>query len=313
MTDLFLNELSLRQAADRYAANAWFAALGALYKAASAKGFGEIKVPAIFFGHAFAAGYTFRQWVGDNGFDRDLRTLMNSRITTTPVIEDMWSAKEKEADKVFECRYAGQTAYGLGAACECLFDTMAVSVVSDAVWDTAEVLVDLVLADEAGVQEDHCTVRHLGRAVHLDAHAAWLEAQRRPRIPNGQVLWLKRGELFPNLEFCAHVRGQIAGFSGNQPEFIQMQKRLFELEAYAAQRTPGVFDPERLPTRVTPESETRKRDFADELNRVCPDGITRLFDWHSRFTPGAWRLHFYPMENSNRILVGNIANQNEIK
>ncbi|MCE7926803.1 MAG: hypothetical protein DYG98_27510 [Haliscomenobacteraceae bacterium CHB4] len=311
--DLFFNELSLRKAADRYVVNSWFEAMGTLYKQASARGLGEIKVPAAFFGHAFTEAYTFYQWVSDQSFDSDLRSLLKSKITTTPVIEEMLREQETESRRIFECRFAGDTANGLGAASEPIFDAMAISIAPDGVWDTSNVTVEISIFQEDDIMQSACDVRHIYRVAHLDAHAPWLEVQRRPRIPNGQVLWLRRNELFPHLIFCEHIRGQISGFSPNQPEFIQLQKRLFELEEYAAKRKAGVFQADEIPTKVTPESETRKRDFANELIRLCPDGVTRLFDWHARFTPGAWRLHFYPLENTNKIIVGNIANQNEIK
>jgi hypothetical protein len=92
-----------------------------------------------------------------------------------------------------------------------------------------------------------------------------------------------------------------------------MQKKIFELEEYAASRPAGIFVSDSFPSKVSPESETRKRNFANELIHICPDGVSRLFDWHSRFTPGAGRIHFYPLENSNKIIIGSIANANIIK
>lgn len=311
--DLFLNELSLRLAANRHVVNGWFKSLGNLYKAAAKKGMGEIKVPAIFFGYALTEGYSFYQWINDHEFDQDLRLLLKSRITTTPVIEDMLRENEAGTGRIFDCQYDGQIAIGLGAASAHMYDSMSISFSSDNIWDRPYVGVNITLLDGDDIWEGYCDIRHLYQGAHLDIHAIWFQAQRRPQIPNGQVLWLRRNELFPSLIFCEHVRGQIAGYSGNQPDFVQMQKRLFELEEYATQRKTGIFNPEDLPSKVTPESETRKRDFANELLQVCPDGATRLFDWHSRFTPGAGRIHFYPLENSNKIIVGSIANANEIK
>lgn len=311
--DLFFNELSLSNANDKYAVNDWFESLGNVYKQAATRGLGEIKVSTDFFGHAFTDAYTFYQWVEDRDFDSDLRSLMKSRITTTPVIEDMLQEQETKGNKIFECNCQEKIAKGLGAASEYMFDTMAISMGVGHNWDISSVPVIVTLIQEDDVQEIPCHVRHVYQLVHLSAHHIWLEAQKKPHIPNGQVLWLRRNELFPHLIFCEHVRGQTAAFRPNRPEFIQLQKRLFELEEYASRRKEGIFHADELPSKVTPESETRMRDFANELIRVCPDGITRSFDWHSRFTPGAWRIHFYPLENSNKIIVGNIANQNEIK
>lgn len=270
-------------------------------------------MPEVFFGHAFAEAYTFYQWADDRDFDQDLRSLLKSKVTTTPTVEGMLEEKEKETQNLFECRYEGQTAIGLGAASPYRYDALSISLPTHLLWDKPLVEVRIVLIDDDKTLEAVCDIRHLLSAVHLETHAEWLTMRQRQQIPNGQMLWLKRSQLFPNLIFCDHVKGQIAGFSGKQPEFMQLQKRLFELEAYASQRSAGEFDPGELPSKVTPESETRERDFAAELTRVCPDGETRMFSWHARFTPGAWRLHFYPLEDSNQIIIGNVANQNEIK
>jgi len=311
--DLFFNELSLHVASDRFAANQWFEALGGLYKNAASLGLGEIKVPEVFFQHSFTDRYTFFQWIDDKGFDADLRLLLKSKITTTPVIEAMLKEKETSISRVFDCLYRGQNALGLGAASPYMFNALSISMVSDSIWDEAYIGVNITIFDGEDLNEEACDIRHIYQNLHLNIHTVWLQAQKRPNVPNGQVLWLKRNTLFPNLIFCDHVRGQISGFSGNQPEFIQMQKRLYELEEYASKRQAGVFNAEALPSKVTPESITRGNEFASKLIRDCPDGKTRFFDWHARFTPGAGRIHFFPLEDSNKIIIGNIANQNEIK
>ncbi len=311
--DLFFNELSLRVASDRFVANQWFEALGNLYKVAAGLGIGEIKVPAAFFEHSFTDECSFFQWVDDKRFDPDFRLLLKSKITTTPVIEVMLEEKETGIGRVFDCLYCGKNALGLGAASQHMFNAISISMAPDSIWDEAYIGVSISIFDGDDLNEEACEIRHVYQNAHLSIHAAWLKSQKRPNIPNGNVLWLKRNTLFPNLIFCDHVRGQIAGFSGNQPEFIQMQKRLYELEEYASKRSAGTFRSDDLPSKVTPESDTRGNDFASKLIRVCPDGETRFFDWHSRYTPGAGRIHFFPLENSNKIIVGNIANQNEIK
>ena len=36
------------------------------------------------------------------------------------------------------------------------------------------------------------------------------------------------------------------------------------------------------------------------------DGEKRLFSWHIRMTPGAWRLHFHPLKPT-KIIIGYIG------
>lgn len=142
----------------------------------------------------------------------------------------------------------------------------------------------------------------------------WIEALSAdaPTIESGVILWSKREEIFPNLIFCKNVCKMIEDLKSTMPNFIQIVEQLWKLDRYAAHRG-HQFVPDALPIKGSPESTTRLRDFSKVLTWECPDGVTRLFSWHVRFTPGAGRIHFYPLENSNKILIGSIANQNTIK
>lgn len=313
--DLFFNELSLSIATDRFAARTRFQALGELLsKSAASRGLGEIKVTSQFFSHTFASDYTFYQWTDDKEVDQDFRTLLKSRITTTPVIDDMLSEKERTASSLFQCLHEGTIALGLGAASPYFFDSIAISMHNNVYdWNLAFVETTVQILETETINEQACSVRHALVHPHFEVHDEWIKTKLRPSVPNGKVLWLKRGILYPNLIFCAQVQSQLAKFSGKQPEFIQLQKRLDELEDYATQREAGHFDPDELPSKVSPESATRSETFANELTQQCPDGLVRFFDWHSRFTPGAGRIHFYPLEESKAIIIGSIANQNTIK
>jgi hypothetical protein len=87
----------------------------------------------------------------------------------------------------------------------------------------------------------------------------------------------------------------------------QVAKRLGELERYFAGWNGGAFDPRALPMKVTTEHEATLQQYAEERTFVCPDGQKRLFHWHARMTPGAWRLYFDPDPESRRAIVGYIG------
>ncbi|MCW6035527.1 hypothetical protein K4A83_04460 [Spirulina subsalsa FACHB-351] len=89
--------------------------------------------------------------------------------------------------------------------------------------------------------------------------------------------------------------------------FGQVRKRLFELETAAKEWKGGAFDYlNTLPSKATPESESRLRQFTSRLTIPCPDGEQRLFSLHLRLTPGAWRLYFFPVQSA-QIIVGYIG------
>ena len=90
------------------------------------------------------------------------------------------------------------------------------------------------------------------------------------------------------------------------PLLRQVVKRLFALEHYCQNWLPDTaFDKNQLPN-ATPESQTRLQKYETEFTFLCPDGKERLFSWHMKLTPDAWRIHFYP-EKLGEIIIGYIG------
>ena len=58
--------------------------------------------------------------------------------------------------------------------------------------------------------------------------------------------------------------------------------------------------------KTTLESDSRIEQFRQQLTIKCPDGKTRLFSWHLRMTPGAWRLYFSEELKPGKIIIGYI-------
>ncbi|MGK7919219.1 MAG: hypothetical protein AB4080_04345 [Trichodesmium sp.] len=96
-----------------------------------------------------------------------------------------------------------------------------------------------------------------------------------------------REEFLPNLIFCEQVKQQLQNLSIGNPVLQQIKKRLLELEKYCKNWEAGAFNKNLLPSKTTPESDSRIQQFRQQLNIKCPDGKKRLFSWHLRMTPGA--------------------------
>jgi len=313
--DLFLNELSLNRHNNLIGARKPFEQLASILKKNSdfSYGFQEIKVSASFFSHAFTDYYVFQKWLGDNEVDADLRTLIKSKITTTPIIEKMFSDNENKPNGfIFEGILKGSKTWGLGAASSKMFDSISISLSEEEKWNHHFIEIDINILQDKKIETFQEEIRHVATPEHFSKHSEWIELIKKREIQTGKLLWLKKKSIFPNLEFCDNVKKQVETFNNSHPEFIQIQKRLFELDGYASKRG-LIFRSEDLPSKVSPESSTRLKEFSNQLIQTCPDGIQRIFSLHSRFTPGSGRIHFYPLENSNKILIGSIANQNEIK
>jgi len=305
--DLFFNELSAKQAGHPDIAKQWMYDLMKVYKSASEKGFKRLRTMQNIPGEFLAPNYSFSHWLNDQSVDQVIRLLFRTQALNSPFIEDILEKKSEKGDRLFEFEYNNKIAKGLGAAF--LLDSLAVSLDNSPEWDKTSVLIHVsYFSDEKPeMTEADEPVRHCCKTAHLESLKKWTEAANKPPIPDGRILWLKRRSLFPHLIFCEDVRKQISHLHENHAEFVQIKKRLFELETYCSAWETGSFDPESIPSKVTPESSSRIEKYGDKLTISCPDTRDRLFSWHSRYTPGAGRIHFDPDEGDRQIRVGYIG------
>lgn len=206
---------------------------------------------------------------------------------------------------------------GLGLASNILFNSVSLSY-DTAAWPNDQYDVTVTIAEEdinGNIIESqkNGTTLNVSTTAHAATHRHFINNKVKSTIQSGRELWNRRTELYPNLEFCDNVRVQISGMNANTLGFQLIIDRLFDLQNVAMQCTDVGVKPSDFRTLTTPESESRLRDFASQLTLRCPDGENRLFSWHSRFTPGAGRIHFIPYEERKTFLIGSIANQNSIK
>ena len=314
----FLNELSIPHLSTPQEVRLLFSDLFTVYKQVRNYGIKEIKVKATFLEHEFADTYTFQSWIGDRETDADLRTLLIGVFTTAPFIEDISVKYEEDKNKIIETFFEEERCYGLGLASNLMFDTVSFSFNIKQEWanEEYEITANLIQEIEDGSfveMSDTGLAKNISTLAHGTAHLDFLKLKVHQSLPNGTLLWEKRKELFPNLDFCAKVQSQISELQSGNPEFGQILTRLFDLQNFAVNWDGSPIKPADFVSRVTPESATRLKKFSDELTIVCPDGNSRLFNWHSRYTPGAGRIHFFPISEGKLIYVGSIANQNVIK
>ena len=85
--------------------------------------------------------------------------------------------------------------------------------------------------------------------------------------------------------------------------------RLFELNTYCENWHDGLFDYDKIPTKITPESDATLKKYSSEHTFLCPDGTNHLFSWHARLTPDAWRIYFHVDEDKKLLTIGHIGHK----
>jgi hypothetical protein len=248
-----------------------------------------------------ASGYMLQQWRNDSDVDLDERRFFKSLTTKSPFLIDV-PAIEQDA-LLSEFKYNIPTALGLGYAY--LLDSLAVSLPSEELWNSNTIEIEhCQIKPDESLSTEPVTVFHSSHPDHAKSHQKWITHRLASNILDGNDLWNRRGSLFPALSFCHSVEAQLQHLNSGSPLLIQVVKRLFEFENHCKDWEEGPFIADLLPSKASPESAATIQQFGAERTFLCPDGTKRIFSWHVRLTPGAWRLHFYPEAKDHTINIG---------
>ncbi len=303
--DMVLNELSLRTANNVQTAKQWMLDLTETAQIATEHGVNDVlRVHSEFYTTEVATSYSVSDWLCDSSVDLEARLLLNAFITNGPLLDDLQDTEIEERKLLSDFVHEGEAANGLGFAF--LLECLALSVRSESGWEVGTLVLEATwLEDDNNLKTETVTVVHASRLEHIHEHIAWIQNRLSRGVRDGLDLWNRRSELFPSLSFCETISKQMQGL-GN-PMLRQVVKRLFELEDYCKSWTSDSFNPDNLPSKATPESESRLQKFRQQLTFKCPDGEKRIFSLHVRMTPGAWRLHFCVELGPGQIIIGYIG------
>ncbi len=265
-----------------------------------------LRTNAEFHSMVLAPGYSFAQWRSDKRTDRDQFRFILGLATKAPFLEDLANPATEQRLSGMEFRCNETLAQGLGIGY--LLDALTVSFASSDEWNRDEIQLQYDEIDEAGELTSNVgLVKHACRLSHVEFSRNWLRQQVQTQLIDGHDLWQHRNNLFPALIFCDNVAEQVQQLGKNDPRFHSVRKRLFELNDY--DWSLGKFDPDLMPSKTTPESQATLKIYSAQRTFQCPDGIPRIFSYHGRFTPGAGRIHFYPLPASKQIIIGYIGDK----
>jgi hypothetical protein len=305
---LILNDLSVVQpATDRYHARSCMGVLVAVIIRAVAQGAARIlRVPSGFQAQVLCGGYPLVAWQNDPEVDRDQRRYFNTVVSKVSYLDGLPTIEDQLT--LVEYRHKGALAKGLGVASA--LDGLSVSASFTNYWNNPNIVVDrtwIELDGNGQVLSGREIVRNASNVQHVGTHRDWIIDRIQSGVRDGSEIWQRKSELLPALDFCPRVETEVLQLGSTDVMLRPVYDRLRELDSYARNWIAGPFDPTLLPSRVTPESQSAIEEHEKELTFQCPDGQDRLFTWHARLTPGAWRLHFRPDGVTRRITIGRIG------
>jgi hypothetical protein len=304
--EMVFNELSLQNSADDIqAARQLMDSFIQTIRVATKHGISKIlRTHEGFFASLLAPDYPLARWLNDHEVEREEKQYIKSLTTKSPFLIGLESLQE--TDWAYEFRFDSHIALGLGYAFR--LETLAISFFSNQCWDSPHLSLEYAHLDESENLATHqTTVVHACRKEHIETHKEWFENRIKTSVQDGADLWSRRESLFPSLSFCDEVQTQITVLNSGSPWLRPIVKRLFELESYCKEWDSDFFQADLLPSKASNESQSTLQQYGNERTFLCPDGEERIFSWHVRLTPGAWRLHFFPDADNKKILVGYIG------
>ena len=254
--------------------------------------------------------YPIASWRNDKIVDLEERRFFRSLTLKAPFCEDVVAEIKDKFDDLSEVQHQGTLAEGLRFAL--ISDSLAVSLLSEPKWDTDFLDIQVIELDENEELIDQSEkIVHASRISHVKQHTEWIKNSIENKLfaeqVDGEVLWERRQEFFPNLIFCEQVEQQLQNLKIGNPILQQIKKRFLELEKYCKLWKNEAFNPNLLPSKITPESDSRIQKFKQLLTIKCPDTKERLFSLHLRMTPGPWRLYFSEELGPGKIIIGYIG------
>jgi hypothetical protein len=258
-----------------------------------------LRIHESFYEDILAPNYLISDWLVDQTVDREKQRYILS-FSKLPFLADV-QPELIEKNLLSEFRFQEQLAQGFGIAY--LLESLAISLNSSSQWNTTHIDLEAMWIDEDETEiTESVTIIHASSPKHISQHIPWIQNRLKTGVRDGFDLWKRRTDLFPSLSFCEITKQQIQSLKAGDPILRQVVKRLFELESSCKQWKSGNFNWDSLPSKATPESESRRQRLKSKLTIQCPDGKERLFSLHLRMTPGGWRLYF----STDNLPPGNI-------
>jgi hypothetical protein len=297
-TGLFLvfNELSDRPiAADRNAAARLMESLSGIIVDSRCR-FATFVTPSYFLQSEIAPGYSIGRWISTmRMLDGETRTKLKLFFANRMDFEGIDVESQRAgAEYTFE----QQPARGLGIAD--VRDGLAVSLKSHSQWDNKEIEVERASLGSHDVEIQKIHVRNAADNSHLNAHEAFFEQFSAEKY-DGDEVWEQRKHLFPSLDFCDEVAGQLIHLSRRDPNLKAVVRGLGDLQAFCNAWQDPFFDIHSV-LSASGESESTMNMFSAERTFLCPDGVRRIFEWHVK--RGQRRIHFIEIPSTKRLLIG---------
>jgi len=247
---------------------------------------GSLRIPEDFYLTEIASNFRLLEWVDHNETPREQRDFLLALATSTPFMKGS-SQDLQERSKLGEYEINGTVSEALQAA-----HLMELPLVSFNHGDWRKAIQQATaqeIDDEGSLMQGNIALVNFSESAHFAIHADWIENRKKQRFADPALLWQRRVEIFPNLDFSPHVESQFVGFPANGELFPQIVNRLFEMQRVAA--LGNGFNKDAFRCMCKASSESTLNRYGAEYCFKATNGESILCHWHFNL-PDGYRIYF---------------------
>ena len=264
-----------------------------------------LRIPQTFHTLLLCPNYCISDWLYDTRAPREQTNFLLTLATRSPYLDQTPDAIQRR-ELLVDVRLNEHSSDALRAAY--LLDAPLFSFL-EAPWDIAYISCEFEeLVDDTLTPPRLVSLPNIAKIAHFEIHGDWIRGRRRRSVASARDLWDRRDTLFPHLEFCPSIEGQIMGLRPSEPRFQQVVNKLFDLENYFAGWVAGGFDPNAF-AKCKPASRETIACYSNDYRYITYDADTVVANWHLYLTPGKGRLYFEADGVSRRGIVCHVGDK----
>jgi len=303
---IFINELSFQAQAqnDQHANSLITNIISILRSLGSIQGNDPVRTSGTLWEREIIQGCSINSWLNKGILNRDQRIWFTAIVRKGPFIENILTETIDYHECWFQCEDVSSTSLA-GAAC---FEGALASLQQCIKFDYEQICLNFREGEQ-----DFKKVKILNfiNPDTVQVIIGQINKEILDGISSWDQLWNQRTLLYGNLIFCECVQDQLYNLDFTPTNIKIIKHHLDKMNDYAGKLNNDddiVPDYMQMGIKASKERDATIIHYGYQREFVCPDGVKRLFEWHSKQMGQNLRIHFYPPDLGNdQFIIGYIG------
>jgi len=303
---ILINELSFQAQAhnDQHANNIITNILYIIRLLGSIQGNDPIRTSETLWEREIIKGCSINDWLNKGILNRDQRVWFTAIVRKGPFIENILN----ENLDYHECWFQGDDVSSTSLAGASFYDGLLTSLQECTRFNSERILLEYREGEGNFIE---CEILNFINPETAGDLIRQINQEILDGISSWDHFWSQRTLLFPNLLFCECVKDQLYNLDFTPSNIKIIKNHLGKMNNYVSKIISSddiVPDYSQMGINASKESNITMKLYGYQRSFVCPDGLKRFFEWHSKQKGQNMRIHFYPQDLENdQFIIGYIG------